>query len=470
MLGRALLACLVLAACESRSAPVGTVRFAIDMSGPRAEGWFDPATESVGLRGGVPPLSWNASIPLSDPDADGVYEGVVTFAADADAGIAYKVKVDGTGNPDDGWEIGANRTFDRTAVQVVTRAFNDTTAPLAASYTGDIRTHEGVGSGQLVPARTVVVYLPPGYATDTARRYPVLYMHDGQNVFDQRGAGTEWKVDETAERLIAAGEIEPAIIVAVSNTAARVDEYTPTRYQQRYMLDRIGDVEGAGGLAGRYRVRMDDEPVLVIRQAADGWETTMPDEADPVPLTETEDGYVAGRTGFTLGVDSTAGGRVQRLVATRPASGGNGRAYADFLVREVKPFIDSTYRTLGDVAHTSVGGSSLGGLITMAIAAWYPDVFSGYLVVSPSVWWDDGVILRMVAEGAPPDGRRVWLDMGTAEGPGAVASAERLRDALVARGWTEGRDLAFVVAEGAEHTEAAWAARGPDMLRFLYAR
>jgi len=241
MLERALLACLVLAACEARPTTDGTVRFAIDMAGPRAEGWFDPATDSVGLRGGVPPLSWNASIPLSDPDSDGVYEGVVTFATAADAGIAYKVKVDGTGNPNDGWEIGANRAFDRTAVQVVTRAFNDTTEPLEATYTGDIRMHDDVGSGQFVPARTVVVYLPPGYPTDSARRYPVLYMHDGQNVFDQRGAGTEWRIDETAERLIESGEIDPVIIVGVYNTAARVDEYTPTRNRPRHALDRIDD-------------------------------------------------------------------------------------------------------------------------------------------------------------------------------------------------------------------------------------
>lgn len=71
------------------------------------------------------------------------------------------------------------------------------------------------------------VYLPPGYFEST-KSYPVLYMHDGQNLFDQNTSfAGEWKVDETCEMLIGNGEIEPIIVVGIENNAARCTEYTP---------------------------------------------------------------------------------------------------------------------------------------------------------------------------------------------------------------------------------------------------
>ena len=76
----------------------------------------------------------------------------------------------------------------------------------------------------------MLVYLPPDYDQATADRYPVLYLHDGQNVFDQATSfGDEWRVDETAQELITAGCIEPIIVVGIYNTGDhRIDEYTPT--------------------------------------------------------------------------------------------------------------------------------------------------------------------------------------------------------------------------------------------------
>jgi predicted alpha/beta superfamily hydrolase len=80
--------------------------------------------------------------------------------------------------------------------------------------------------------RRIWVYLPPMYDEDPDRRFPVLYMHDGQNVFDGATAflaGKEWEADEAAERLIEEGRIEPLVIVAVDNGGERrADEYTPT--------------------------------------------------------------------------------------------------------------------------------------------------------------------------------------------------------------------------------------------------
>lgn len=100
--------------------------------------------------------------------------------------------------------------------------------PTEPTLSGTIRVHADFDSPQLGNRRRIQVYLPPGYEAEAERRYPVLYVHDGQNVFDASTAytGVEWGLDETAERLIAAGRIAPLIIVAVDNTPDRRDEYS----------------------------------------------------------------------------------------------------------------------------------------------------------------------------------------------------------------------------------------------------
>ena len=88
------------------------------------------------------------------------------------------------------------------------------------SLTGDIRLLEAFQSDVLGNSRDVLVYLPPGYDDDQrSPRFPVLYLHDGQNVFDTSTsfAGTEWGVDETAERLVHEGRVAPLIIVAINH-------------------------------------------------------------------------------------------------------------------------------------------------------------------------------------------------------------------------------------------------------------
>jgi predicted alpha/beta superfamily hydrolase len=82
-----------------------------------------------------------------------------------------------------------------------------------------------------VAARNVDVWLPPSYGTETGKRYPVLYMHDGQNLFDPATSygGVDWGVDETMTRMIAAGEVREAIVVGIWNTPKRRQEYMPQR-------------------------------------------------------------------------------------------------------------------------------------------------------------------------------------------------------------------------------------------------
>ncbi len=118
-------------------------------------------------------------------------------------------------------------------------------APQARSRTGEFRSHEAFHSRHLPNDRTVGIYLPPGYERDTDRRYPVLYMQDGQNLFDEETAfgGVEWRVDETVEQLVGERRIAPLIIVGIWNVGdARIDEYTPT----------FDSAQEAGGKADLY--------------------------------------------------------------------------------------------------------------------------------------------------------------------------------------------------------------------------
>lgn len=96
----------------------------------------------------------------------------------------------------------------------------------------ELRKHAGFRSKFLPTARDVLVYLPPGYEGEASRRYPVLYLHDGQNLFDGATAfiyGQDWRVGQTADALIRGQAIEPVIIVGIYNTGhERVEEYTPS--------------------------------------------------------------------------------------------------------------------------------------------------------------------------------------------------------------------------------------------------
>lgn len=100
--------------------------------------------------------------------------------------------------------------------------------PRPDTLTGNIKYHEVDGSAYGLKNRQLIVWLPSNYDTDTNAHYPVLYMHDGQNLMNVKTSafGVEWGVDETAQQLVDAGQIEPIIIVGIYNTADRVLEYT----------------------------------------------------------------------------------------------------------------------------------------------------------------------------------------------------------------------------------------------------
>ena len=248
--------------------------------------------------------------------------------------------------------------------------------------------HENFGSQHLENARNVIVYLPPVYGEDLDRRYPVLYMHDGQNLIRPEDAfgGVVWAVDETAQSLILANEIEPIIIVGVYNTPGRLEEYT-------HVPAIRGRMKGKGGAADQY---------------------------------------------------------------------------GQMLIEELKPFIDNEYRTRPEREFTGLGGSSLGGLVSMYLGLKRPDVFSRLAVMSPSAWWGNNQIIRDVARIGERLPLRIWLDIGKREGSGIKHQVRALKEMLLANGWTMGADFAYAELPDARHEEAAWAARFGDVLKFLY--
>ena len=140
--------------------------------------------------------------------------------------------------------------------------------------------------------------------------------------------------------------------------------------------------------------------------------------------------------------------------------------YGDFLVNELKAFIDRKYRTKPECEFTGLGGSSLGGLATLAIGIIFAECFSRLLVMSPSVWWDDFSILRLLGYVNQKPALKIWLDMGTAEPE--WQQVHELRDALLHCGWQPGVDLEYHEIPGAGHNEGAWASRVEPALRFLY--
>jgi predicted alpha/beta superfamily hydrolase len=147
-------------------------------------------------------------------------------------------------------------------------------------------------------------------------------------------------------------------------------------------------------------------------------------------------------------------------------SKGLARKYGQFLVEELKPYIDRKYRTKPAAEFTGLGGSSLGGLLTLSLGLWFSNMFTRLIVMSPSVWWDNEVIVKVVEDVDRKLPLKIWLDTGTKEK--GWERTPTLRDALVEKGWILYNDLQYTEIKGGEHTEAAWAARVGPALRFLF--
>jgi len=119
----------------------------------------------------------------------------------------------------------------RLGTQIQTQA--QTVLPDGASEHPRLRKHERFRSKALRAERDVTVYLPPGYDEDARRSYPLLILQDGQNLFDPETSfvrGRTWRVAESADAAVEAGEVEPVVIAGVANGGERrLAEYTPSR-------------------------------------------------------------------------------------------------------------------------------------------------------------------------------------------------------------------------------------------------
>jgi predicted alpha/beta superfamily hydrolase len=239
--------------------------------------------------------------------------------------------------------------------------------------------------------RTLRVWLPAEYDGWGEKRYPVLYLSDGQNLFDAATAfaGVAWRAGETAERLMAEKKIPPLIIVGIDNTGPnRVREYIPYR------------------------------------------------SADP------------------------------RVI------GPQGKRYPEFLQREVMPLVEAYYSVAKGPENTGLGGSSLGGLITLYTQLAMPGIFGHLLIESPSLYIANRKILE--------ESRRfrdwpfrVYLGMGTREVGDPVKDEKVVEDVrelerILRAAGLDKRRLKVQIEEGAVHTEAAWAGRFPGALEFLF--
>lgn len=234
------------------------IDFEADLGTEIAQGRFDPQRDTLGLRGACPPLSWSQSLPMSALAA-GRYGVRVAMDAQACGGQAlqhkFRIQRPGQGG-DAGWEPGLNHSvpLDAAGTRValgealrVARPFGAPAAPVPSRITGTVLRMQAVATQHVAP-RPVWVWLPPGYDNEPERRYPVLYLHDGQNVFDASASGAEWQMDETAQRLVLAGAVQPFIVVAVPSGADRLHEFTPSAGMPafaRYLIEDLKPVVDA---------------------------------------------------------------------------------------------------------------------------------------------------------------------------------------------------------------------------------
>ena len=258
------------------------------------------------------------------------------------------------------------------------------TLPVQGKITGTVKYHRQMEADGILP-RDIVVWLPPGYQ-NSGKQYPVLYMHDGQNLFDPETSsfGVDWQADETCTQLIKAKKIQPPIMVGIYNTPDRTKEYLP---------------------------------------------------------------------------------------------GETGRAYARFIVSDLKPFIDKHYRTKSDRDHTSIGGSSFGGICAFMLAWEHPTVFSKAICFSPafSVQKEDGSISDHYvktfedSELADPVPYFYLYNGGIGLEHLLQPGIDKVLDAMKQKGMAVDKDYTWKFTPDARHSESAWAKQLPDALQLLFA-
>ncbi|MCA9628499.1 MAG: alpha/beta hydrolase [Myxococcales bacterium] len=247
--------------------------------------------------------------------------------------------------------------------------------------------------------RDVVVYLPPSYDEPGAsdKRYPVLILQDGQNLFDESAFFGGWRLRGSLDALLGAGQV-----LSPSN----------------------GQVSWEGGSA---------EEVIVAGVFNAG----------------------AGRVYEYTPTNASVDGLCDAQLET---CGGGASDYLDFVTDVVAPELRSRYRA--DGARLGFGGSSLGGLLALQACWTRGDAFERCFVMSPSLWWDDEWALRtLLGTHFLVDPARIYLDAGTSSD--GLEQVRELNSRLETLDFTTGADLWCLEGIGMAHDELAWAERAP---------
>jgi predicted alpha/beta superfamily hydrolase len=174
-----------------------------------------------------------------------------------------------------------------------------------------------------------------------------------------------------------------------------------------------------------------------------------------------------------VAIDNMGVDRADEFLPTRAKmgnqeAGGKADLYADFLVKELKPFIHANYNATKDPMKTALVGSSFGGIITFHTGTTRPDDFGLLGVMSPSFWWDKQALSTKVQNWSNKPKVKIWMDTGTEEGRDMVTNAQTMRNILLEKGFKTGQDFWFVVEPGAGHNERAWAGRLDSCLITLF--
>ncbi len=231
-----------------------------------------------------------------------------------------------------------------------------------------------------IKTRRIAVLLPHDYE-ESDRRYPVLYLQDGQNLFDDYAPFGNWAVDKKLAKLAESNQHE-VIIVSIDHAAEdRIAEFTPS-----------------------YTTRL-------------------------------------GR--------------------------GDGMLYAGFLTESLKPYVDSQFRTLPDRRHTAIGGSSMGGLISIYAGLMYPKVYHKWMIFSPSLWVDPDILLHTDGYKDPHD-LRIYLYGGGDEGPSMAQMLNNFAQSLKALGKKAQIDLMLSIDPKGRHNEARWGQEFPEAIKWLF--
>ncbi len=298
------------------------------------------------------------------------------------------------------------------SMETYSQTTKNTGTQLPKVASGTIERFENFQS-KYVAARTVDVWLPEGY--DARKKYAVLYMHDGQMLFDSSSNWNhqEWQVDETADNLIKEKKLPPFIVVGIFNTGS-----------------------------GRHSDYFPQKP----------FETFSAKQQDSI--------YTANR----INGNSLFAGKIR------------SDNYLKFIVTELKPFIDSAFSTLKNKQHTFIAGSSMGGLISIYAICEYPAVFGGAACLSthwPGLFTlantsiPDAFLAYLKSHLPSSKDHKLYFDHGTITIDSTYAPFQIRADQIIRDGGYTSSNFMTKVFEGENHSEKAWANRFDIPLLFL---